>query len=208
MGHSQAEKARSRDRILAQAAAQIREDGLESVSVSKLMQAAGLTHGGFYGHFASRAQLLNEALDQALSDGTASFRASSSTETPSYDAIVRSYLSRRHRDSRAEGCAIAALAGDVTRAQEDAREAMTEHVCAFAAQLRPHVGGNDDGRALFAVSAMIGTLMLSRVLTETSMSNTLLSAAKRELLALVSCPADVSNVDASSSGSSLRCPST
>lgn len=188
MGHSQAEKARSRDRILAHASAQIREEGLDSLSVGKLMQAVGLTHGGFYGHFASRAELLNEALDQALVDGAAAFHASSASESPPYDATVRSYLSRRHRDARAEGCAIAALAGDVTRAPEDAREAMTEHILAFAAQLRADVGGDDDGKALFAVSAMIGTLMLSRVLTETSASNTLLSAAKRELLALKTPP--------------------
>src|SRR5215472_18144550 len=75
MGHSQAEKAESRERILAAASAQIRTQGLESLSVGKLMADAGLTHGGFYGHFASRADLLAQALERALVDGEGEARA-------------------------------------------------------------------------------------------------------------------------------------
>ena len=66
MGHSQAEKARNRDRILAEASQQVRRDGLETVSVGALMKSVGLTHGGFYGHFENRSALLAEALQRAL----------------------------------------------------------------------------------------------------------------------------------------------
>lgn len=125
MGHSQEEKARSRERILAHAAKQIRQEGLESVSVGKLMQSAGLTHGGFYGHFASRSDLLVRALEQALLDASASFGASSAPGLTNYASIIRSYLSHQHRDSRASGCAIAALAGDVARAEPESREPMS-----------------------------------------------------------------------------------
>ena len=61
MGHSQADKAASRERILAEAAAQIRSAGLDALSVGPLMRSVGLTHGGFYGHFESRADLLAQA---------------------------------------------------------------------------------------------------------------------------------------------------
>ncbi|HEY2750970.1 TetR/AcrR family transcriptional regulator, partial [Phenylobacterium sp.] len=71
MGHSQAEKAKSRERILAEAARQIRQNGLESVSVGTLMKSVGLTHGGFYGHFESREALLASALERALLEGEA-----------------------------------------------------------------------------------------------------------------------------------------
>ena len=57
MGHSQAEKAENRERILAEASRQVRRDGLESVGVGTLMKSVGLTHGGFYGHFESRSAL-------------------------------------------------------------------------------------------------------------------------------------------------------
>ena len=66
MGHSQAEKVKNRERILAEAAEQIRETGLEALSVGKLMQKVNLTHGGFYGHFPSRSDLIAQALKQAL----------------------------------------------------------------------------------------------------------------------------------------------
>ena len=69
MGHSQAEKAQSRERILSEAADQVRDAGLESIGVGKLMRSAGLTHGGFYNHFESRADLLAQALERALVDG-------------------------------------------------------------------------------------------------------------------------------------------
>src|SRR5215469_6519208 len=75
MGHSQAEKAASRERILAAASAQIRAEGLESLSVGRLMAEAGLTHGGFYGHFRSRADLLAQALERALVDGEGGAKA-------------------------------------------------------------------------------------------------------------------------------------
>ena len=71
MGHSRADKAESRERILAIAARQIREGGLDSVSIGEVMKAANLTHGGFYGHFPSRTALIAAALERALVEGEA-----------------------------------------------------------------------------------------------------------------------------------------
>ena len=69
MGHSQADKAQSRERILRKAADAVRDTGLESVSVGKLMRSVDLTHGGFYNHFTSRSDLLAQALERALVEG-------------------------------------------------------------------------------------------------------------------------------------------
>ena len=78
MGHSQAEKAQSRERIVTAAARQIREGGLESISIVELMKEAELTHGGFYGHFPSRSALIAAALERALFDGEAASVAATS----------------------------------------------------------------------------------------------------------------------------------
>ena len=72
MGHSQVEKAKSRERILDAAARRIREGGFDGLSIAELMKSANLTHGGFYGHFPSRAALLAEALERAMDRGEAS----------------------------------------------------------------------------------------------------------------------------------------
>ena len=70
MGTSQAAKAASHDRILDIAAARIRRGGIGSLAVAEIMQEAGLTHGGFYRHFDSREQLVAEAAQRALSQGS------------------------------------------------------------------------------------------------------------------------------------------
>src|ERR1700756_609107 len=99
MGHSQAEKAQNRERILNEAARQIRESGLESLSVGSLMGRVNLTHGGFYGHFSSRAELIAQALDRAPQNGEAKARASDDPYSPtSASAMAKGYLSRAHRD--------------------------------------------------------------------------------------------------------------
>ena len=184
MGHSRIEKANSRERILKAAAAQVRDAGLESVSVGALMRSVGLTHGGFYGHFASRSDLLAQALERALEEGEVAARAAADPSRPfDYAAGVRSYLSRRHRDSRASGCAIAALASDVARADEASRRVMESHLDAFAAKVSAATGGDED-KALFAVSAMIGALLVSRVITDSKRSDALLRTAREQVTAL------------------------
>lgn len=184
MGHSQADKARSRERILSQAAEQIRNGGLESLSVGKLMRSANLTHGGFYGHFTSRSELLAHALERAMEDGKAAFEANRANATPDYEKTVRSYLSRPHRDSRMTGCAIAALAGDVARADVPVRETMSAHIERFIDQIDTALSSDDPDKAVFAVSAMIGALVVSRVIADEKRSDAVLAAAKRQLLAM------------------------
>lgn len=184
MGHSQANKSRSREKILVQAAAQIREGGIESVSVAKLMKSAGLTHGGFYGHFSSRSELLVRALERALLDGQGAFEASRAGAELSYPDAVRGYLSRKHRDSRGTGCAMAALAGDAARADSEVRAPMARHIEGFVDAVERTMGAGNRDKATLAVSAMIGALIISRVLVEPTLSDSVLAAVKRELLAL------------------------
>ena len=179
MGHSQAGKAQSRERILAEASRQVRHGGLESISVGTLMKSVGLTHGGFYGHFDSREALLVEALERALVEGEAKASANGSG-APSFSDIARSYLSRTHRDARDSGCAIAALVSDVARADIASREAMTEHVETFISNVAKALDG-DDERAIVAVSAMVGALALSRVVADPARSDAFLKLVRDHL---------------------------
>lgn len=182
MGHSQAEKAQNRERIVAEAARQIRRDGLESVSVGPLMASVGLTHGGFYGHFANREALLAEALERAIVEGQAKAEASVSRTAPRFAALVRSYLSRSHRDARDSGCAIAALGADVARAAETPRQLMGDQIESFIGTASEALGG-DEERAMLAVSAMVGALTLSRVV-KGARSDAILKAVRAQLEAL------------------------
>lgn len=183
MGHSQVEKARSRERILTEAAARIRDGGFESIGVASLMKSVNLTHGGFYGHFASRSELLALALERALADGEANARAAAGPgRARSFAAIVRSYLSRTHRDAPKTGCAIASLAADAGRADIDTRTVMASHIETFFATVATASGSDDDQEAMVAVSAMVGALMLSRVLPDARRSDALLRAVRDHLI--------------------------
>lgn len=189
MGHSQADKALSHDRILKEAASQIRDSGLESLSVATLMRSAKLTHGAFYAHFASRADLLAHALERALVDGRAASKAATESQrATSHHAFVRGYLSRAHRDARKEGCAIAALASDVARADQGPREVMTPHIESLIAKMASGLEGDED-EALVAVSAMVGGLLLSRVVADPKRSDAILRAVKNSLTARKEPPA-------------------
>jgi TetR/AcrR family transcriptional repressor of nem operon len=186
MGHSQADKAQSRERILRKAADAVRDTGLESISVAKLMRSADLTHGGFYNHFGSRSDLLAQALERALLEGARTATASMKPgDAPrSYETRVRGYVSRAHRDARTTGCAIAALASDVARADAASREVMAAHLDEFVAQLAQSLHSQDEGDAMLAVSAMVGAVLLARVQTDPKKSDALLKSVRDRLLAL------------------------
>jgi len=187
MGHSRAEKAASHDRILNLAAGRIREAGLDAINVTELMGACGLTHGGFYRHFASREDLIAQALQRAFADGEAHSAAATAEAGPrSLRRIVTSYLSKAHRDEPARGCAIAALAGDIARADTDARALLTSRVKASAAAMAEAPGDRNDAagddRALAILAAMAGALALARAVDEPELSSRILHATREMIL--------------------------
>lgn len=186
MGHSQADKAHSRERILRRAADAVRDTGLDSVSVGKLMRSVDLTHGGFYNHFASRSDLLAQALERALVEGAKAATAGMKPgDAPrSYETRVKGYVSRAHRDARSSGCAIAALASDVSRADEASRAVMSAHIDDFVAQLAGSMNRQDEGDAMLVMSAMVGAVLLARVQTDPKKSDALLKSVRDCLLAL------------------------
>lgn len=186
MGHSQADKARNRERILDVAATQLREAGLEGVSISDLMKAVDLTHGGFYGHFLSRDDLVAAALDKALTDGEASaVKSASSKGRRTLKSVANSYLSKVHRDNPSTGCAVSALAGEVARSNVQNREIMSKHLEKYFDNLT-NVVGEDCPRdlAVSLMCVMVGAVTLSRVMTDPSRSDGILQVARSAMLKL------------------------
>jgi TetR/AcrR family transcriptional repressor of nem operon len=191
MGHSQAEKAESRRKILTIASREVRARGFAGIAVGELMRAAGLTHGGFYGHFASRDGLIAEAFERAVNAGAGDAvkpgeAALSSANAPSLRAWVRSYLSRAHRDAPGTGCALAALAGEVAREDRRVRTIFTRALRTFVAGMSRLTGGEGAAarrQGLAAASTMIGALILARAVDDEALSDEILMAAKQSILA-------------------------
>src|SRR5439155_6927971 len=112
---SREQAARNRQRIVEAAAQRFRERGFDGIGVADLMKDAGLTHGGFYGHFASKEDLVAEASARALMRSLALFTSVAERGADPLSAIASAYLTSRHRDNPGEGCLLAALGSDVSR---------------------------------------------------------------------------------------------
>lgn len=188
MRRSRAGKAETHERILEIAAQRVRAQGPDNLSISELMAEAELTHGGFYKHFESRNALVRAAVARAASGNPGLFpEPGGGSAADAVGAVVARYLSARHRDASGQGCAIAALATDVSR-QPDSE--LAEPVRTLAergfARMNGAFGGGEatEEAAVFAWSAMLGALLLSRVFRDDPRSEQILDIARRQIVAM------------------------
>ncbi|WP_456311191.1 TetR/AcrR family transcriptional regulator [Serratia proteamaculans] len=181
---------RHREEIINASSQLFRERGLNGVSVNDLMAAAGLTHGGFYGHFESKDELAAIASRKAFDDSAARWQAIN--QQPSYHTLrtlAEHYLSPAHRDGVQNGCAITALASDVARESADkpVRDVYLDGVKGMLEMLESLSDVEDDAQrrqhALMQFSLLIGALTLARATSGDSLSDEFLTAAKAALLA-------------------------
>jgi TetR/AcrR family transcriptional repressor of nem operon len=183
---SREQMAVNRGRILEVASKLFREKGFDAVSVSEVMKAAGLTHGGFYGHFGSKDDLVAETLCHVLSGdggGGGNLRA-----------FLRDYLAPLHRDNAAAGCPTAGLAADVRHQTPAARAAMTVGLRSQLnrmMQALPDVDAAEKRRAAIGTwAAMVGAVILARAVDDTTLSDEILEQTREWLEApLGSAPA-------------------
>jgi TetR/AcrR family transcriptional repressor of nem operon len=169
-----------------------RERGLNQVSVADLMGAAGLTHGGFYGHFESKDTLAALACENAFAESEQRW-LSKLEQDPSAGnlaAVAESYLTTRHRDHPGEGCAVAALAVDVAREDPDkpVRKVYPGGVRAMMNRLITVTDGADEQEkrqtALSHMATLVGALTLARATEGDPLSEEILAAAVASLRTL------------------------
>lgn len=188
MRRSKEEAAETRRRIVKTAADEFRRHGIDGIGLSDLMEAAGLTHGGFYKHFSSKTQLVAEACGLAL-DSVADAMAAVATGRPpgqGLQAVVATYLSETHRDHPSQGCAIAALGSEIARADAATRAAATEGVRrlidVIAGELDDTPVDAAKRRAAVMVSTMVGALLVSRIVDDPVLSGAVLADTKDHVL--------------------------
>src|SRR5271168_985160 len=180
MRKSREEAAETRKSIVRAAAREFRERGIVATGLADLMKAAGLTHGGFYRHFASKDQLVAEATVAAMDSILEELAAH-----PTVNSAVAGYLSTRHRDNPASGCPLAALGGELARSDKNARAAATAGFVRLVDILLAGKAHTADARrqALVAAVAMIGAVTMSRVVSDSALSDEILDAAGKNLMA-------------------------
>ncbi|NNK67397.1 MAG: TetR/AcrR family transcriptional regulator [Rhodobacteraceae bacterium] len=174
------EKQKSHERILKAASRLFRERGIETTSVADVMKAAGLTHGGFYRHFASKDALVAAAFRHAVDEVLSVVEAAPAgpEQAAARDHYVTRYLSAEHVEDRSEGCPLAAMGAEIARldgaADAEALYAVERMARLLTAGER---GATDKGVATMAL--LLGTITLARLAKSRELSDTILDAGKR-----------------------------
>ena len=182
-------KERTRAKVLVEAARALRVDGPHKLGVAEVMKAAGLTHGGFYAHFASKDALVAEAVDTALADSRALYDRAASDSSPreALAAFISTYVSEAHRDRADRGCVLPALSADLPRMSQEVRARyaaglghMTSRLCA----LLEATGMTGPRAAASSMAAeMVGAVALARAVPDAVQSTNILRHSRAALLA-------------------------
>ena len=195
---SREKAAEHRDRIIDAAGALFRAKGFGGIGVADIMKAADLTHGGFYGHFASKDDLVAQASRRSMARAATNWTklVEAAPDNP-YAALLEHYLSPKHRDDPGKGCAFAALGNDAARSGKVVRKAFAEGLAPLIDILAQSIPGKSTAgkstpdkskaarrrKAVAAMAPLVGALTMARAVEGTPLSDEMLEAAHRELAA-------------------------
>jgi TetR/AcrR family transcriptional repressor of nem operon len=180
---SQAQAQENRQRVVATASRMFREKGT-SVSLIDLMKAVGLTHGGFYKQFASKEDLVGEAIAHAFTEQAAHPAVPLEEHAGEHDeaarrTLIKDYLSVWHRDHAGDGCPVSGFAADLGREPGQAARARDVYINGIRNRAARLATGDDDGMA--QLCTMVGALALARATRGNPISEELLQAARTAL---------------------------
>jgi TetR/AcrR family transcriptional regulator, transcriptional repressor for nem operon len=175
-------KADTRQRILDAASALFRRYGIDGIGVDAIMHEAGLTHGGFYSHFASKEALAAEVAAVELARSAAKWDEISHGPDPAvaFARIVEPYLDPAHVAAVSGGCALPALGPELAR-RPHARAGLARPICTMLTALqrcRPEDGAVG---AMARLSCMVGAVLLARLSQDPALAAGLLDAAKKSI---------------------------
>ena len=178
---SREQATQNRERIVETAAQLFRERGFAGIGVADLMKEAGLTHGGFYGHFSSKEDLIAEASARALMRSLAVLsKVAERAQGAPLSAVADSYLTSRHRDNPGAGCLLAALGPEVSRQGPAVRRSVTDYVRGAVDLLTTMVRGTSNAarrrKALSTYATLVGTMVVARAVDDRALSQEILDA--------------------------------
>lgn len=170
------------------ASQRVRAEGLNGAAVAAVMRDTGLTHGGFYKHFASKDALLMESLREGFREIAETWvhAAKQSSKKAAWKAIVRAYLSPEHCEHPEHGCPLAALAPELARVDKGMKPQIVAELVKYKSQMLPFMPGRrtaDKECAFFAIfSTIIGATEIARLLPDPAMREKVLANARDFLL--------------------------
>ena len=177
-------KPETHQKIVKDASRRVRAEGLSGAAVLAVMKDAGLTHGGFYRHFASKDDLLLESLREGFREieDALAHAAEQSPSGEAWKAIVKTYLSLDLCDHPERGCPLAALAPELARADKNRKRQIAAELVNYKSRMLPFMPGRrsaDKERAFFVIfSSMIGAIEIARMLPKRAMREKVLAITR------------------------------
>ncbi len=166
MRYPETHKAETKRRIVEVASRAFRTQGFDGPSVPSIMKAASLTHGGFYGHFETRDQLVTEAMIFALEESKGLLL--SALREGGVERLAETYTSAQHVENPAFGCPLPSLLGEQGRLDPPSKESFTKHFKELIADIAPFFPGdteiNRTQNARLAITLLAGAVSLARSL--------------------------------------------
>ncbi|MBZ2169446.1 TetR/AcrR family transcriptional regulator [Marinobacter sp. F4216] len=180
VSREQAEK--NRQKVLETAAREFRQCGIDGIGVAELMKSAGLTHGGFYGQFKSKDDLVTQAVGQALKENDDNWALLMRMSDDHWEAFKHAYLSPHHQEHPESGCAFTTLAVEAPRRGNPLKAVMTKGLRSLLGTVESIIprkrGKTRREQAMVALSTMVGAIILARAVDDEALAKELLAAAK------------------------------
>ncbi|MEV5491892.1 TetR/AcrR family transcriptional regulator [Streptomyces bobili] len=178
----------TRQRIIDKAGHRFKQDGIDGSGISTLMSDAGLTNGAFYAHFTSKDDLVAHVVAAELHKQLSTYDTVRPGR-PGLEDLIREYLSPEHRDHPGAGCPSAALLDEIGRCGEATKQAYTDGartvIEEIAARLTPEDPQSARGKAIGLYTMMVGTLQLSRALSDREFADDILEQGVENALAFM-----------------------
>jgi len=175
-------KETTRRRVVEVASARFRKDGLDGVGVATLMGDAGLTHGGFYSHFASKNALIEEVVETGMEDNFE--RVVAASKEGGIEGLIRYYLRPAHLQHPERGCPAAALGTEIHRQPREIREAFTRKAARMVAHIDSLLPVSNVATAQAIFSLLVGTMLLARSTPDSRLSDQILESGATAAIAL------------------------
>lgn len=185
---SREQAAENREKILNLAANMYREKGFDGIGIADLMKTAGLTHGGFYGHFSSKEDLMAQACERAVDDLIAQgYARQAENNGDPFPVFINYYLSLKHRDNSGSGCIMAALGCDAARQSPTVRRAFTLNAKRLLSRMMGLLKDRVDEdqlqkQALITLATLVGAQVIARALDDEKLSQDVLSSVADSIL--------------------------
>jgi len=170
-------KEEKRKELLAISGAAIKQGGFVATGIDTLMQAAGVTSGAFYSHFASKNELLKAVIAQELLHSRKGWQKNPHTDATQWlDFELERYLNLSHVRHPESGCVLPSLGAEIGRADDEVKTLFEQEMHKGVEMLAQRLGSEETAWAF--ICQLVGAVLMARAMPDKVSQATVIEASK------------------------------